>query len=342
MPTTDIYSRGGFSSLFRVFIDVAGYMPHDLYLFSFRTILSQPASVSQALVYTLTRPRADDAAWYKETIHEDGLFRAHLLQDPDVEEADATILYAHGGAFIGGSADMYTEFYRELVTTYKKENGKNLAIFTVDYTLADLTTGIDPITQTNEVLAAYTYLRKDRGANHPIFIGGDSAGAYLAVNTAIQLSANHRDLPFQAGLILCSPWLELSKSSWLRPGTSWDAQETQSDIVTEAYLDQSLAAIGPVDQFKLDTTKFKKLGRAFITVGNEERLKDQICALGTEFETKDEREVHTLRGGVHNWLVKKELARPEVQNERTEHVVGLAKWMAEAVEELQFDDHGAD
>ncbi|KAK3081952.1 hypothetical protein LTS18_010383 [Coniosporium uncinatum] len=268
-------------SLLYSLVLASGLLPHGVYIWAFQTILSQPPAISGPLTNLLTLPSGNDAQWYSTV--EQTEFTGQFFGNPKNKAADATLLYAHGGAFVVGSSKMYSEFYRELVETYQTVNKKNLDILTVDYTLAPEATLPRQIEQ---VFAAYKYLRKTRGENHPIFIDPSTY-----------------------------------------PEGSWTDPANKDDIITLDFLRHGVKACGPTAAAsELDNSKLSTLGPAFITFGGKERLKDLILRFSDSFP---ERRIVELKEGLHNWLVKKELAPPAkaVQSQRNEYVKALTSWM---------------
>jgi acetyl esterase/lipase len=105
-----------------------------------------------------------------------------------------SILYLHGGAFCSGSPATH----RALTSRLARAAG--LPVFAVDYRLAPE----HPFPAAAEdAIAAYRTL-SEAG---PVVLAGDSAGARLALETA--LAAAERDLRPPAALVLFSPWIDL-------------------------------------------------------------------------------------------------------------------------------------
>jgi monoterpene epsilon-lactone hydrolase len=92
----------------------------------------------------------------------------------------------------------------------------NLKAFSINYRLA-------PENQypcaLDDCVDAYRWLIDPKGGNiNPanVIIGGDSAGGGLAISTLLKLSKEN--IPLPSGIILFSPWLDISQSldSWER------------------------------------------------------------------------------------------------------------------------------
>ena len=121
----------------------------------------------------------------------------------------ATILYLHGGGFCTGSPATH----RALTSRLAAATG--LPVFAADYRLAPE----HPFPAAFEdAMSVY------RALAGPIIIAGDSAGARLALQTA--LAARQRDLGAPAALVLFSPWIDLADI----PATPIDA------MITAAWL----------------------------------------------------------------------------------------------------------
>jgi len=131
---------------------------------------------------------------------------------PRGQQAKASILYLHGGAYCIGSA----AGYRALTSHLADASG--MAVFAADYRLAPEHAFPAAI---EDALAAFSALR-EKG---PVAIAGDSAGAGLALATA--LAARQRNLAAPAALVLFSPWVDLTlattkdKASEAMLSTAW-------------------------------------------------------------------------------------------------------------------------
>jgi acetyl esterase/lipase len=110
----------------------------------------------------------------------------------------ATILYLHGGGYCIGSHRTHRAVTSHLA------HAAGLAVFAADYRLAPA----HPFPAALEdALACLQSLR----AAGPVIIAGDSAGAGLALATA--LSARERRIAAPAALVLFSPWTDLSPTA---------------------------------------------------------------------------------------------------------------------------------
>ncbi|TNF33723.1 MAG: alpha/beta hydrolase [Gammaproteobacteria bacterium] len=118
---------------------------------------------------------------------------------PDDADPDTCIVYAHGGAFCVGSVISH----RPLVSHIAKACG--CAVIAVDYRLAPehkFPAAADDV---------FTVYRAMLDTYRHIIPMGDSAGGSLAAG--IPLQAREHGLPMPAGLVMLSPWLDLSCSA---------------------------------------------------------------------------------------------------------------------------------
>ena len=109
----------------------------------------------------------------------------------------AAILYLHGGGYCVGSPAMYR------AVTARLARATGLPVFVADYRLAPehpFPAAVD------DAVAAYRALLE----TGPVVVAGDSAGAGLALATA--LAARQLQLSPPAALILLSPWVDLTTS----------------------------------------------------------------------------------------------------------------------------------
>ncbi len=112
------------------------------------------------------------------------------------------ILYFHGGAFVIGSARIYREQSERIA------HAAGAVVHSVDYRLAPehpFPAAID------DAVSAYIGLIGSGIPSERVVIGGDSAGANLSVATCLRLREHGHPLP--AGLVLLSPWVDLTCDS---------------------------------------------------------------------------------------------------------------------------------
>ncbi|MFR9805305.1 alpha/beta hydrolase [Pseudonocardia sp. RS010] len=119
---------------------------------------------------------------------------------PAGQQGSECILYLHGGGFVMGSLTTT----RPLAAQLALVTGRR--VVSVDYSLAPEATYP---TQLDEIVAAYTALRAEGPAE--VVLAGDSAGAALAVTTAVRL--RDTGLPLPCRLVLLSPLLDLTLGS---------------------------------------------------------------------------------------------------------------------------------
>lgn len=114
---------------------------------------------------------------------------------PHAASAKAAILYLHGGAYCIGSAATH----RALASHLARAAG--LPVFAADYRLAPE----DPLPAAIDDAAAACRALGETGT---VAIAGDSAGAGLAVATALSLRDQQATQP--VALVLLSPWVDLT------------------------------------------------------------------------------------------------------------------------------------
>lgn len=130
------------------------------------------------------------------------------------------VVYLHGGGFTAGSC----RTHRRLAADIARAAG--VPILVVDYRLAPehpCPAAIDDAVQ------VYCGLLEHGFAGDRIVIGGDSAGAAIALAALVQLRDSRDALP--AGACLLSPWLDLSLS-----GPTLRSHAERDPLTTEAAL----------------------------------------------------------------------------------------------------------
>jgi epsilon-lactone hydrolase len=109
------------------------------------------------------------------------------------------VLYLHGGAYCVGSPATH-----RAITSHLARQA-DATVFAVDYRLAPE----HPFPAApHDALSAYDWLLDNGYRGADIFIAGDSAGGGLALATAVQIR-DHK-MPAPAGLMLLSPWVDLT------------------------------------------------------------------------------------------------------------------------------------
>lgn len=111
------------------------------------------------------------------------------------------VLYLHGGGYVFGSP----RTHRNLVSRISHVSG--LPVLAPDYRLPPVATLPAPV---EDALAVYRALLDDGRAPERIVVAGDSAGGNLALE--LLLHAFEAGLPSPAGLVLLSPWTDLTHS----------------------------------------------------------------------------------------------------------------------------------
>jgi acetyl esterase len=151
---------------------------------------------------------------------------------PDDIERPGCLIYAHGGGFMQGSLDSWDHFLRELV----RQSG--VAALSIDYKLAPEHRFPKAFDET----VAMIRLAAREGAGFGIdparlAVGGDSAGANLALAAALALrDAGEGALSFML-LIYGVYSTETDSASWQQFGRGTGLSQTQMRWIWETYLE---------------------------------------------------------------------------------------------------------
>lgn len=113
--------------------------------------------------------------------------------------AQSVLLYLHGGAYIAGSCLTHRELAARLCLT------SGVHVLLIDYRLAPEHPFPAAI---EDAAASYHWLLRRAIPPEQIIIGGDSAGAGLAVATLLWI--REQKLPLPAAGVLLSPWVDLA------------------------------------------------------------------------------------------------------------------------------------
>ena len=163
----------------------------------------------------------------KELIYQDikiGNIPAEWVSVDRVHMDKYAILYCHGGGYNTGS------FRYARSITNKLAASTAMDVLSFDYRLAPE----HPYPAALEdALEAWDYLMRYGYGAREVILAGDSAGGNLALALTAKLKSQGRRLP--RGLILFSPWTDLSKS-----GKSHEIKADTDPILSAEYLDKAI------------------------------------------------------------------------------------------------------
>ncbi len=187
---------------------------------------------------------------------------------PQSERPIATILYLHGGGYVGTSPTMYAAFTAGLANVTGAE------VFVADYRLAPefpFPAGVE------DALAVIDGLEKVC-EGRPIFLAGDSGGGGLAASVVYALEAAGRH--DCRGLLLFSPEADLELD---QPSVTENAplDILPWNIPTAPYLHGASASSGAVSAVLADVSHWPP---TFIAYGGDEMFRDAIRILVAHLE----------------------------------------------------------
>jgi acetyl esterase len=189
------------------------------------------------------------------------------LYYPEGIDKPACLIYAHGGGFMQGGLNSWDHFLRDIVRQ------SNVAVLSVDYRLSPEV----KFPVAFEEMVAMTRLAASKGAEwgldpRRLAVGGDSAGANLALAAALALrDGGQKLLSFQ--LLIYGVYSTDSESpSWQRFGQGAGLSQTQMRWIFETYLErpeqQSDWRVAPL------LADLKGLPPAHLIVGSLDPLQD--------------------------------------------------------------------
>ena len=181
------------------------------------------------------------------------------------------ILYLHGGGYVFGS----TKTHRNLVSRLSHATATPVA--SVAYRMPPETTLRG---SQDDVFAAYQGLRDAGYEPDAILVAGDSAGGGHAANLVLRLL--EAGLPAPAGLILLSPWTDLTVSC-----ESFMSNARYDFVIVKSVLDRIARAIAPTPEARLDWHRssafapdelLAQFPPTLVQVGSRETLRDDGLA----------------------------------------------------------------
>src|SRR6201997_3323457 len=199
------------------------------------------------------------------------------LYPPDGVERPPLLVYAHGGGFMQGSLPSWDAMLRELV----RQSG--VAALSVDYKLSP--EHRFPVAFEEMVAMVRLAAREGEGFGidpSRLAVGGDSAGANLALAAALALrDAGERALRFMLLIYGCFS-TDTESPSWQRFGRGAGLSQTQMRWIWETYLErpeqQKDWRAAPI------LADLTGLPPAYLTVGNLDPLLDDSHRLAARLK----------------------------------------------------------
>lgn len=185
------------------------------------------------------------------------------------EPPDATVLYLHGGGYIGTSPMMYVAFVAALV------QGTGTEAFIADYRLAPefpYPAGL------LDAVAAYEGLLEQGKSPQELVVAGDSGGGGLATSLVEELAS--RELPAPSSLLLFSPEVDLEFDA---PSIMANADHDVLpwSLPTAPYLHGVSPSDARVSAVDADLSGYPP---TFVAFGSDEMLRDQVRHLVSVLE----------------------------------------------------------
>jgi acetyl esterase len=216
---------------------------------------------------------------------------------PEGIDMPPCLIYLHGGGFMQGSLDSWNHFLRDLVRQ------SNVAVMSVDYRLSPehkFPVAFD------ETVAMIRLMARD-GAKHGIeprrlAVGGDSAGANLALAAALALrDAGEKALSFQL-LIYGVYSADVESPSWQRFGRGAGLSQTQFRWILETYLEdpeqQTDWRVAPL------LADLKGLPPAHLIVGSLDPLLDDSNKLAAKLKEAGVPADLTIYQGINHGFIR--------------------------------------
>lgn len=159
----------------------------------------------------------------------EGSIRMQLYKPANVSEAIPILIYYHGGGWCFGSINSCAEFCSALAASGK------MAVLAIDYSLAPENPFPKGMLDCVEGVKTAEKHKKEWNISE-ISVGGDSAGANLALATVLYLQNQNSPLP--SSIVLIYPVLELNpikNGSWKKYGRRYGLDRRLMETFSEAY-----------------------------------------------------------------------------------------------------------
>jgi acetyl esterase len=216
---------------------------------------------------------------------------------PEGAVSPACLIYMHGGGFMQGSLNSWDHFLRDLV----RQSG--VAVMSVDYRLSPEYKF--PIAF-DETVAMVRLMARDGGDQgvdpKRLAVGGDSAGANLALAAALALrDADEKALSFQL-LIYGVYSTEVESPSWQRFGRGTGLSQSQFRWIMETYLETPAQR----DDWRFNTllADLKGLPPAHLIVGSLDPLLDDSNKLAAKLKEAGVPSDLTIYQGINHGFIR--------------------------------------
>ncbi|KAI8819813.1 Alpha/Beta hydrolase protein [Fimicolochytrium jonesii] len=246
---------------------------------------------------------------------------------PERERRDKVIYFLHGGAYIGGT----TQLYRLLSGRLAKET--NCKVFALDYRLAPEHAFPAAL---HDAFTGYLYMiNPQHSYPKDIILMGDSAGGGLVMcllnylNLYLRSPTGQHLVPLPSGAALMSPWVDLAftSESWSTNATfDWlpsNARQIHDHIVPGFIRDR-------VEQFvrhplvsPIFAETYAGLPPILIQAGEAEVLRDDSLALAFKYDRDN-----VGRHGFKGWV------RHEMFTDMV-HIFVMMSWTKESTSAMQ-------
>jgi acetyl esterase len=216
---------------------------------------------------------------------------------PEGAVSPACLIYMHGGGFMQGSLNSWDHFLRDLV----RQSG--VAVMSVDYRLSPEYKF--PIAF-DETVAMVRLMARDGGDQgvdpKRLAVGGDSAGANLALAAALALrDADEKALSFLL-LIYGVYSTEVESPSWQRFGRGTGLSQSQFRWIMETYLETPAQR----DDWRFNTllADLKGLPPAHLIVGSLDPLLDDSNKLAAKLKEAGVPSDLTIYQGINHGFIR--------------------------------------
>ncbi len=257
-----------------------------------------------------SRPVAETRAWVRSATPISGAPEMQHVQDFRVSvsggdigvrlyrpaaQTPALIIWAHGGGFVLGSVDEIDDFARALA------KGSGCAIVSVGYRLAPehrFPAAVDDLLEATRWVAAR--VGELAGAEVPVWLGGDSAGANLA--TVVTRKLHQAGACTIAGNLLAYPCTDSPDAPSLRRFESPFLGVEEVTFFLNQYLPHAVARIDP-DFAPLYAANLNVLPPTLIITAEHDIITEQAESYGHKLALHGVLvKIHRHAGMIHGFL----------------------------------------
>lgn len=214
--------------------------------------------------------------------------KVYIIEPNEISKTTFTILYIHGGAYVGGISMIHWNFVYNLLKDTKAK------IIFPDYPLA-------PKKTYKEVFELIKLVYETIPKNDKLIVLGDSAGGAISLALTELMAKENKSLPEK--LILISPWLDITMKN-----KKIDEVQKEDKVLNKQILklaSEMYSGKENMDDFLLSPINGEVDGLPPITIftGTSDMLNPDVHIFEKKFTDASKLKIYEKENASHNWVI---------------------------------------